>query len=146
MSAQVYRIKSITNSNDNEISFDKDLTKFTNNEIDLLLDTIIECYDSDDVEITSYDIFKYDDGVFNIAFDAEIIYYGEYEIDRCDYLEPVDNWYASSVQWMEFEHSPNFDERRFEHLLDERFGLSIVDDNLTLYMPDPEDGEIIILD
>lgn len=146
MSVHVYRIKSTTISNDNEISFNKDLTKFTNAEIKLLLDTIIECYASEDVEITSYEILEDDDNTSNFVFDAEIIYYGEYEIDRCDYLEPVDNWYASSVQWMEFEYSPNFDERRFEHLLDERFGLSIVDDNLTLYMPDPEDGEIVILD
>lgn len=146
MSVHVYRIKSTTISNDNEIVFNSDLTKFTNAEIKLLLDTIIECYDPEDVEITSYDILKDDDNTSNFVFDAEIIYYGEYEIDRYDYLEPVDRWYASSVQWIGFEYSPNFDKRRFEHLLDERFGLSIVDDNLTLYMPDPEDGEIVVLD
>lgn len=146
MSVHVYRIKSTTISNDNEIVFNSDLTKFTNAEIKLLLDTIIECYDPEDVEITSYDILKDDDNTSNFVFDAEIIYYGKYEIDRCDYFEPVDRWYASSVQWMEFEYSPSFDERRFRALLDERFGLSIVDDDTTLYMPDPEDGEIIILD
>lgn len=146
MSVHVYRIKSTTISNDNEIVFNSNLTKFTNNEITLLLDTIIECYDPEDVEITSYDIFKDDDNNSIFVYDAEIIYYGEYEIDRCDYLEPIDNWYASSVQWIEFEYSPSFDERRFKALLDERLGLSIVDDDITLYMPDPEDGEIIILD
>ena len=146
MSVHVYRIKSTTISNDNEIVFNSDLIKFTNTEIKLLLDTIIECYDPEDVEITSYDVLKDDDDNSIFVFDAEIIYYGEYEIDRDDYLGPIDNWYASSVQWMEFEYSSSFDERRFKALLDERLGLSIVDDDITLYMPDPEDGEIVILD
>jgi hypothetical protein len=126
--------------------FNSNLTKFTNTEIKLLLDTIIECYDPEDVEITSYEILEDDDNTSNFVFDAEIIYYGKYEIDRDDYLGPIDNWYASSVQWMEFEYSPSFDERRFRALLDERLSLSIIDDDITLYTPDPEDGEIVILD
>lgn len=146
MSAQVYRIKSITNSSDNEITFNDDLTKLSTKEIDVLLEIISECYDSEYTEITSYDITQNDDNTCTLFYDAMLIHYGEYELDRCDQIGPMDNWYASSIQWIDFDSSGAFDIALFEQKVDKRFSLSVNKDEIILYTPEPEDGEIVVVD